>query len=361
MRKSIVTLGFAVATTACMADTVQQARPTEPSMKSEEPMTPASPAAPAHGLLDAPRENPEEFGAVHWGRDLDEALAASKASGKPVFLLFTEVPGCSTVKGFANGPLRHPLIVEAIEDEFEPVVVRNNVGGEERRILESFNEPTWNNPVVRFLDADRKNLVDRYARGWTSAGLAKSMVAALDAANRPVPAYLQNLVAELSADTQKTVFSMYCFWTGEVKLAGIPGVVSTRPGFANGREVVEVVWDRRKTDEATLLSQASAAGAASGVLVADVSRKSLASKHFDSVGVLNGKLRYSAKDDKYQIRKRRWGSVPMTPAQATAVNRAVTRSDERIEDLLSPRQLTYTHDEQNRDGSGTTVLRAPNQ
>ena len=34
-----------------------------------------------------------EVGTVKWGRDLDAALAASKASGKPVFVLFQEVPG----------------------------------------------------------------------------------------------------------------------------------------------------------------------------------------------------------------------------------------------------------------------------
>ena len=35
----------------------------------------------------------EEVGKVKWGRDVDVAFAASKKSGKPVFLLFQEVPG----------------------------------------------------------------------------------------------------------------------------------------------------------------------------------------------------------------------------------------------------------------------------
>lgn len=38
-------------------------------------------------------ENPIEVGTVKWGRDLDAALASSKESGKPVFVLFQEVPG----------------------------------------------------------------------------------------------------------------------------------------------------------------------------------------------------------------------------------------------------------------------------
>lgn len=42
---------------------------------------------------DRERADAIEVGAVEWGRDLDAALAASKASGKPVFVLFQEVPG----------------------------------------------------------------------------------------------------------------------------------------------------------------------------------------------------------------------------------------------------------------------------
>ena len=37
--------------------------------------------------------NPVEVGDVNWGRDFDAALAMSAASGKPVLVLFQEVPG----------------------------------------------------------------------------------------------------------------------------------------------------------------------------------------------------------------------------------------------------------------------------
>ncbi len=36
---------------------------------------------------------PVEVGKVNWGRDYEAALASSKESGKPVLLLFQEVPG----------------------------------------------------------------------------------------------------------------------------------------------------------------------------------------------------------------------------------------------------------------------------
>ncbi|MEZ6018343.1 MAG: hypothetical protein R3F49_24810 [Planctomycetota bacterium] len=40
-------------------------------------------------LTDAPRE----LGAVAWQRKLEPALDASRATGRPVLLLFQEVPG----------------------------------------------------------------------------------------------------------------------------------------------------------------------------------------------------------------------------------------------------------------------------
>ena len=35
----------------------------------------------------------EELGQVHWGRSLEEAKAQSAESGKPILVLFQEVPG----------------------------------------------------------------------------------------------------------------------------------------------------------------------------------------------------------------------------------------------------------------------------
>ena len=40
-----------------------------------------------------PAGNPVEVGNVQWGRDFEAALENSAASGKPVLMLFQEVPG----------------------------------------------------------------------------------------------------------------------------------------------------------------------------------------------------------------------------------------------------------------------------
>jgi len=52
-------------------------------------------AAACAGLTLAAQEAsaPRELGAVRWQRAFEPALASAKAAGKPVMLLFQEVPG----------------------------------------------------------------------------------------------------------------------------------------------------------------------------------------------------------------------------------------------------------------------------
>jgi hypothetical protein len=144
----------------------------------------------------AANENPIEIGAVNWGRDLDEALKLSDQTGRPVFLLFQEVPGCSGCQDFGKAVLSNPRVVEAIENEFLPVLVYNNRGGEDRRLLKRFNEPAWNYQVVRFLDAEGQDIIPRKDRIWTVKHLASRMIETLQAVDRPVPDSLRALAEE---------------------------------------------------------------------------------------------------------------------------------------------------------------------
>src|SRR5437764_1183987 len=107
--------------------------------------------------------NPPELGRVNWMRGYDAAQKLSAQTGKPLLVLFDEVPGCSTVNAFGKSVLSHPLIVDAVESAFIPVVIYNNVEGDDRRVLEHFHEPTWNNPVIRILDTGGTELAPRLA------------------------------------------------------------------------------------------------------------------------------------------------------------------------------------------------------
>lgn len=263
---------------------------------------------------------PRELGAVSWGGDLDAARRQSAADGRPVLLLFQEVPGCATCVDFGREVLAHPLIVEAIETEFVPVAVRNNVGGEEGRIRESFREPACNFPVVRFLSADGTELLPRRDRIWSAGGVVERMTAALQAAGRPVPAYLSLLGSEMAADRLRTaVFAMSCYWEGEARLGAMDGVVSTRAGWLDGSEAVEVRFDPAIVGEEDL------------------------ARHAESAGCRTAPAGASARDAKDSDRKvylarSELRHLPLTPAQAAKVNAAL-RFGDRPAPWLSPRQL----------------------
>jgi hypothetical protein len=144
---------------------------------------------------DETMKYPIEAGNVRWGRDLDAALENSAKTGKPVLVLFQEIPGCSGVQEFGREVLTNPSLVEAIENEFLPVLVYNNRKGDmDEKHLKRFQEPAWNYQVIRFLNVEGRDIIPRKDRIWTTSGVASRMVDALKAANRLVPEYLKALI-----------------------------------------------------------------------------------------------------------------------------------------------------------------------
>ena len=138
--------------------------------------------------------NPIEVGDVRWGRDLDAAFENSAKAGKPVLVLFQEVPGCSGVQEFGREVLTNPLLVKAIENEFFPVLIYNNhKSGLDEKHLKRFKEPAWNYQVIRFFNAEGLDIIPRKDRIWTTSGVASRLVEALVAVNRSVPEYLRAL------------------------------------------------------------------------------------------------------------------------------------------------------------------------
>ena len=326
MKKTLLTSIALTALAACSTDTRERAgasapapalEPTPEAMKAPERSTIAEEGA----VTTDPENQPRELGHVRWMRDFEAARTLSGNTGKPMFVLFTEVPGCSTVTGFADRVLTHPLVVDAIESEFVPVAVYNNVSGVDREVLDSFGEPTWNNPVVRIIQPDRTQLAPRFSGPYDVAGVVGTVSTALARASRPVPAYLELLADELAAassGTDRAVFSMYCFWSGEAKLGAMEGVVASRTGFSGGAEVVEVEYDPSKTSASEL------------------------GRQFGSKPIAASEIRSSSKDDKYRLRHTAWRHVPLSAAQASRINAAIDRGvDPRA--YASPGQIAL-HD-----------------
>jgi hypothetical protein len=268
-------------------------------------------------------EHPRELGRVTWLRDWDEAAARSRADGRPLFLLFQEIPGCATCVGFGQTALSNPRLVEAIETLFVPLAIHNNKPGADKVILDRFHEPSWNNPVVRFVDADGQDWIPRKDGVWSEAELVRRMVTALDKSGHRAPGWLRVAADEIDVAGYRTLYlSMHCFWEGEARLGSIDGVLATRAGFIDGREVVEVTYDGGRTDADRLIAEAK--------------RRGVAGESWT-----NEKVSFReapASDQKRHLSGTRWEKAPdLTPLQAARMNSALADGRNPAE-YLTPRQ-----------------------
>ena len=266
----------------------------------------------------------EELGKVSWYRDYATALNKSKAENKPVLILFQEVPGCATCRKYGNNVLSNPLMVEAIENEFIPLAIFNNKGGKDKDVLKIYREPAWNNPVVRIVDYDGVDIVDRVGNNYSAKGLYTAIEEALTKNKTAIPEYIKILGKELHASnsprSQDTYYSMYCFWTGEKSLGSQTGILNTEAGFMNGHEVVKVTYDTKETNLNTL-------------------NKYAASQKMSPIKKDNS-YRQSSKDEDYYLQSSKYRFLPLTPLQRTLINSAIgSRKDAKK--YLSPKQLKW--------------------
>jgi hypothetical protein len=287
-------------------------------------------------------QNPPELGRVHFGRDLEQALAGSKSSGKPVLALFQEIPGCATCKGFGRGPLARPLLVEAIETQFVPLAILNNAGGADAAALKRFGEAAWNNPVVRFVDARGDDVLPRADGVWSESGIAQRLVAALTAAKRDVPAWLELARDELDeTSTARAVLGMRCFWEGQAKLGSLAGVVDVRPCFVEGAEACEVRFRPASVAYATLVKSAQEMECASTVWAVDAEQEKEASVLASGrVKRLSGSVKVAAESHDLRTLKTQPALMllPLTRAQRVRAN-ALLDAGEKLEGrALTPRQ-----------------------
>jgi hypothetical protein len=231
-------------------------------------------------------------------------------------------------------------MVEAIEDHFVPVLVYNNKKGVHEQTLNHFKEPSWNNPVARFLAADESDLIPRKDRVWHTQPMASRMVAALNAAKRQAPDFLKSL-ADQKPKLKRATFAMHCYWEGEGRLGGITGVANTRSAWVDGLEVVELIYDPKQVEYSTLLENALSFKCASKVFAHDQSQLQAAKKAVGKKAVMHtGKSRVAkVSDQKYYLRNTPGlKQLPLTQYQSTKVNSALmSKSD--IASLLSPRQI----------------------
>ncbi len=301
--------------------------------------------------LQAQSNQPEELGIVQWLRNYDKALATAKQLNKPIFILFQEVPGCATCRNYGHHVLSHPLIAEAIENEFVPLAIYNNKGGDDAKILKLYHEPSWNNPVVRLVDADGVDLTNRISGNYSQLGVVKAMTEVL---GEKTPNYLNLLCEELIAEaegTQTATLSMYCFWTGEGQLGQLEGVVATEPGFMNGREVVQVQFNPNIISFEKLVKAGSQVKCADQVFTNDNQQKTVAEKVLGKNKVADSNHFRLDQDRKYYLSRTIYRFVPMTPLQAARANALVGKGKSPNE-VLSPKQIQLAKHIENQPNKG---------
>ena len=177
------------------------------------------------------------------------------------------------------------------------------------------------NPFLRILAPEGITLSrEQLANPDTGAGLAR-MVAALEAAHRPVPEYLRLVCDEYSGRPRETArFSVGCYWEGERELGKIPGVVASRIGMVGREEVVELHFDRNVIDARTLEARAMKLTCFRGIpstqtaLVEDVEQQHTLANHPEFADIL------------------------LTPLERTKVNAALSDGED-LARFLSPAQL----------------------
>ena len=291
-------------------------------------------------FTEALSQNPVELGLVNWFRDIDVATTKSATDDKPVFILFQEVPGCITCKKYGQNILSHPLIVETIETYFVPLVIFNNKKGKDAEVLTFFQEPAWNNPVMRIVDENKMDVTNRVSGDYTIGGVIKAIVDALGANNVKIPYYLEILRDEytVTEHVEEAYFSMYCFWNGEKVFGQIEGVVYTDAGYMDGKEVVHVKYDPGVSALESIILAADSRSCARHVYLRDEASIEVAKSVLPSNRVHNAKSFSPDNESKYYLRQTHYKYVPMTDLQATKANSLIGRgkSPQRI---FSPRQL----------------------
>jgi hypothetical protein len=208
---------------------------------------------------------------------------------------------------------------------------------------------------------ERKELVLRLSGDYTKAGLVGAMITALESNNNTVPPYLSLLAQELnvkSGGRERAVFAMHCFWIRGGKLANIKGVISTKPGFMVGHEVVELEFNPEIISFEDLVKKGRLNNVASHIFTVNSGQSAVAK---DIVGEGSVSPRSSFRADsrpKYYLSGTLYRYVPMTNLQIARVN-ASLGSLRSPDSFLSPRQLElYKYIENHQELNWPNSLRS---
>lgn len=253
----------------------------------------------------------------NWPTSLEAAFKASAISGKPVLAFRSSEKEAQKFLG-------SPLIREAIKSEFHPAIITTKA----------------RDSLAQFFNEERNMIASVSLREIGEESLAVVMIEALQNTNREVPLYLRALSGEASADSVGTVaFAMFCFWTGEQKLGGLNGVLTTEAGWVEHREVTKVTFDRAVLPFATLLAHATSYDCARKVFTTNNEDSAQADQSRLSTSDLTKSYRKAkSSDQKRQLSGTVFQKFDLTPVQATKINAVARTEPKEALKWLSPKQ-----------------------
>jgi hypothetical protein len=243
-------------------------------------------------------------GSINWSHDLSTAQHFSRDSGKPILWIRDD----NSARKAITGPLAHPIVVDAADTLFIPLVTA---------------ETTPGGASLCFVDASGRELAAGSSGSLTTAAVLKQMVAALQAAHRDVPAYLRLVSDEYNPVLPQTAtFAVGCYWEGERQIGKLDGIVATRTGTVGEDEVVEVDFDASRVGYPDLLQQVGSM------------------RCFRSAVTPGGaKLQPSDVQQFTLAQSPEYWYLPLTALQATKINAILSQRGDP-DDLLSPTQRT---------------------
>lgn len=269
---------------------------------------------------------------IPWHDGVHVALARSQTNGKPILAILQDTPDCANCQSFERVIAGHPLLVEAVSDEFVALKLDRAQYGGSANASQS----------LVFFDMAMQPLMPGADQGTSAQAIADLLVQALKAAKRPVPNYLYAASVELDTVKHKqAAFAMFCYWVGEYELGKIDGVVATEAGWLEGREVTLVRYHRDQLALLELARKAAEVKCARKVFApTEAERREIADLTRLTVGPLDDRYRTAkASDQKKQIES--WdlsGVSGLTPMQLTKINALAPDNLERALEWLSPRQ-----------------------
>ena len=138
----------------------------------------------------------------------------------------------------------------------------------------------------------------------------------------------------------RVAFAQHCFWTGEMKLGQIEGVIRTEAGFFQGHEVTLVDYDPGRISLEQLARQAQRAGVGDRIHLAAGSRSAGTSIGGVPLGAsLDSTYRRApAGDQKKQMQGTAFARLDLTPEEATKVNAFVRSDPRKALESLAPAQ-----------------------